>query len=119
MKRARHNDEVLLDETIEVDNRDVVAASTAPTSPREELERKELSRKINDAIAKLPARQRAAIILYEVEGHSVGEVAELLDSSEGAVKFNLHEARKKLQLFLADACKPVPGQVRDIRGGQG
>jgi RNA polymerase sigma-70 factor (ECF subfamily) len=57
---------------------------------------------VNTAIAQLPPRQRSAIILYELENRPVREIAEILECSEGAVKFNLHEARKKLQELLRD-----------------
>ncbi|GAB4316624.1 MAG: sigma-70 family RNA polymerase sigma factor [Candidatus Sumerlaeia bacterium] len=70
------------------------------SSPRDALARKELLRTILQAIQMLPPKQRLAIQLFEVEGYSIKEVAELLDSTEGAIKFNLHEGRKKLRKFL-------------------
>ena len=41
-----------------------------------------------------------ATVLFEVEGYSIREVAEILKCSEGAVKFNIHEGRKKLKRRL-------------------
>lgn len=53
-----------------------------------------------DALKKLSPTQRAAIYLrYEV-GLSVGEVAELLGRSSGAVRVQLHRARGKLAAEL-------------------
>jgi RNA polymerase sigma-70 factor, ECF subfamily len=39
--------------------------------------------------------------LFEVEGMSIKEIAQALECSEGAVKFNIHEGRKKLKKQLA------------------
>lgn len=66
-------------------------------TPRQAALRAEVRGKINDAIADLPPRQRTCLAMFEVEGQSIREIAEQLSCSEGAVKFNLHQARKKLQ----------------------
>lgn len=69
-------------------------------NPRQVLMQKEVLGEINAAIAKLPPKQRTAIMLFEVKGHSIREIASLLSCSEGAVKFNIHQARKKLRREL-------------------
>jgi RNA polymerase sigma-70 factor (ECF subfamily) len=69
-------------------------------NPRQVLMQKEVLGEINAAIAKLPPKQRTAIMLFEVKGHSIREIAALLRCSEGAVKFNIHQARKKLRREL-------------------
>lgn len=87
------------------------AGATPPRGPREASITREACRHLNAAIAQLPPRQRAAIILFEVEQMSVRQVSELLECSEGAVKFNLHEARKKLKAALKAIEQPVQGEV--------
>lgn len=57
----------------------------------------ELRGEIQDAISRLPDRQRAALVLFEVEGMKVREVAELMQCSEGAVKSTLHRARHRMR----------------------
>ncbi|MCB0994881.1 MAG: sigma-70 family RNA polymerase sigma factor [Acidimicrobiales bacterium] len=52
------------------------------------------------ALSSLPDRQRTAIALHYVEGLSVHEVALVMKVSEGAVKYHLHEGRKKLEPLL-------------------
>lgn len=89
-----------LDEQIEVKNEDIAFRSRPPDSPRQNLLRNELGGEILAAVDRLPNRQRAAIILYELEGNSIKEIAGALNCSEGAVKFNLHQARKRLQQEL-------------------
>jgi RNA polymerase sigma-70 factor (ECF subfamily) len=65
--------------------------------PDREAENGELRSRIEDAILRLPDRQRAAVVLFEVEGLKITEVAELMDCSEGAVKSTLHRARRRLR----------------------
>ena len=102
LTRRRTRGFVPLEEQIEVPNESVVAAGQQPPSPRKSLEGKELAGLIDAAIRSLPQRQRAAIMLYELENHPIAEIAGMLGCSEGAVKFNLHEARKKLKVALGD-----------------
>jgi RNA polymerase sigma-70 factor, ECF subfamily len=56
-------------------------------------EREELA----DALAKLPAPQRVAIVLKDVYGFSTAEIAERLETTEGAVKLRLHRGRRNLK----------------------
>lgn len=55
-----------------------------------------------DAVAKLPPRQRAVIALHYHEGHSVAQIADLLDCSVSAATSNLHKARTRLADLLGD-----------------
>jgi RNA polymerase sigma-70 factor (ECF subfamily) len=52
---------------------------------------------LDEWLATLPADQRAAIVLKAVEGHTSREIAELTDSSEGAVEQRLVRARAALR----------------------
>ncbi len=99
--RAGRHSYTELDEQIEVKPEDCVFRSTIPDNPRKALMRKETMRLINSRIASLPPKQRLAVLLFDVEGFSIKEVAERLECSEGAVKFNIHEGRKKLRTLLA------------------
>jgi len=54
------------------------------------------------AIDKLPAKQKEAIMLFEVSGFKIGEIAELQNASVSAVKTRLSRARKKLKNQLTD-----------------
>jgi len=90
-----------IEETPENEGLKVMFHQGSPASPRDTLMRKELMGQIQSAIELLPARQRMAILLFEIEGLSIKETAEAMNCSEGAVKFNIHQARKKLQKSLA------------------
>lgn len=55
------------------------------------------------AVAKLPSRARLVFLLHDVEGLRHGEVAELLEISEGASKSQLFRARDLLRRALTPA----------------
>jgi len=75
-------------------------SSSAP-SPEHEAERAELRDRLRAAMARLPERQRLVVDLYELEGFSGAEIAEILEISDGTVRWHLHEARKALRDALA------------------
>ncbi len=76
--------------------------------PAEEPERrpdriflyKELEGKVNEALGKIPADQRMALILREVEGLSYQEIADSMGCSIGTVMSRLHYGRKRMQDLL-------------------
>jgi len=57
-------------------------------------------RQVWDAINSLKEKERAIIILRDMEGLSYKEIAEALKCSVGRVKSRLHEARQKLKTIL-------------------
>lgn len=75
---------------------DLDPPDTAPAPDTQVADREELSR-VNAAIAKLPARQRAALVLSVMGGHANGEIADILKTSTGAVEQALFRARKTLR----------------------
>jgi RNA polymerase sigma-70 factor (ECF subfamily) len=60
----------------------------------------ELSRRVQSALDKLPAKQRAAIVLTVYENHSHAEAAKLLNCSETTVSWRIFTARRKLKHLL-------------------
>jgi RNA polymerase sigma-70 factor (ECF subfamily) len=70
--------------------------------PEKTLLHKELKERLNWALNKLPAEQRAALIFREVEGLSYQEMAESMGCSIGTVMSRLHYGRKKMQELLKD-----------------
>lgn len=68
--------------------------------PLEELERRELSRAIELALAQLPPKQRAAVVLARFEDMPYRDIGKVLEISEGAVDGLLQRARKTLARVL-------------------
>src|SRR4051794_11812291 len=65
--------------------------------PDERLLGKETLRRVGDAIAVLPPRQREVIVLRDVEGFSPVEVCDALGLSEGNQRVLLHRARSRVR----------------------
>ncbi len=55
---------------------------------------------IDDALCRLPARQRMAFIIHHYEGYTFDEVGKIMGITTGAAKANYHQAIKKLRLLL-------------------
>lgn len=55
-----------------------------------------------EAISSLPKDTAITVTLYYLEGYSIREVAELLDSNESTIKSRLSRARKKLRSVLGE-----------------
>jgi RNA polymerase sigma-70 factor (ECF subfamily) len=65
------------------------------------LIRDEERRMLAAALARLPVKERAAIVLREIEGLSTAEVAEVLGSSEGTVRSQVAKAMARLREMLS------------------
>ncbi len=74
--------------------------STGPGGVLEDLEARERAERLWAAIGALPDKLRVAIVLANIEGHDLGEVARLLDLPEGTVKSRLFLARQRLKELL-------------------
>ena len=68
--------------------------------PAEEEDRDTLA-VVREAVELLPPRERDAVVLHYVDGLACEEIAEVLDSSPGAVRVRLHRARARLREELA------------------
>ena len=60
------------------------------------------------ALAALPAEQRAALVLVDMEGYPVAEVAVMLDCAEGTVKSRCSRGRERLAGLLRDRLGDPP-----------
>lgn len=78
---------------------------TSEKDPEERLILKEEKRVILEGIYSLPKKQRTAILLCDVEGFSLSEVAEVLEIPLGSVMSRLFYGRKKLKQYLENALK--------------
>ena len=72
-------------------------------SPEQLVERNEIQRLLDDALAKLDEKHRLVFLLRDVEGLSVKETAEALGLSEANTKVRLLRARLQLRELLTQA----------------
>ena len=64
----------------------------------------EMNRCVRAVIDTLPLDYRAALILRDIEGHSVDEVRLILGCSPATAKIRIHRARDRLRSALGDIC---------------
>lgn len=76
--------------------------AAAHSTPELTLERRELGKAIAEAAAKLPDDQRAALVLAELHGLSIAEIAAALEVPENTAKTRLFRAREKMRAELRD-----------------
>lgn len=72
-----------------------------PTA-EERLEGLEAANRIQNVLKRLPPNQRSALLLSRVEGFSYQEVAEILETSESAIKSLIFRATQTLREQLRD-----------------
>jgi len=71
-------------------------------SPDEDLDRTELRQDLDAALAQLAPSLREAFIMKHVEGRSYEDMADLLETTVGALKMRVHRAREALQTLLEE-----------------
>jgi len=77
-----------------------VSAASGGESPAEAAERSERRDALQRALAQLPDQQRWIVELFEIDGFTGPEIAEMLDLADGTVRWHLHAARQTLRAAL-------------------
>ena len=78
----------------------LVSATDATEDPADASVRTERRRAVLAALATIPADQRAALVLVDMEGYSVAEAAEILGCAAGTVKSRCSRGRARLAVLL-------------------
>ncbi len=86
--------------------------SAEDSGPEEALAREQATRLAISRFAELVPQQRSAVILKDVLGHSVEEIAELLELGVPGVKAALHRGRKRLAALAREV--QVESQPRHV-----
>ncbi|MDH3743794.1 MAG: RNA polymerase sigma factor [Acidobacteriota bacterium] len=76
--------------------------STAPGEQEKELLENEIGDVVGRAIAALPLRYRAPLLLHEIQGWPYREIGLTLGCREGTVKSRIHRGRRLLRHGLED-----------------
>ena len=71
--------------------------------PDERLESKEQKSRINEAVARLPDKQRTVFVLRYYENLPYDEIAKLLGRSVGGMKANYFQAVQKISRYLKES----------------
>lgn len=70
------------------------------SDPHTQFNADEQKQMLYQALQDLPEKERAAVVLRDIEGFSTAEVAEILSSSEGTVRSQISTARLKIRKAL-------------------
>lgn len=105
LDRIRRNRVRLTDPLDAEDDRDPGLVSA--DDPTRRIESTELSEIVRDALGRLNADQRAALVLVDMEGMSVAEAAVELGAPQGTVKSRCARGRRQLAVLL----NPLRGDV--------
>lgn len=103
-RRRRRENTCSLDAPLDTDEgqmaREQEDASTP--GPVRDLETAELQRQVHRAITQLSPKLRSVVVLYELQGLSYEEIADILGCPLGTVKSRLFNARMELRQRLQD-----------------
>ena len=86
----------------EASQSDIFEAVRSKTKTEKATLMKELHEKLNEALQKLSLKHRSVVVLFEIEGMSHEQIAEILKCSVGTVRSRLHYAKQQLKLYLKD-----------------
>ena len=79
---------------------EVIEALTDNTGAERDVFVHELQEKLNEAMQKLSIKHRTVVTLFEIDGLSHQEIAEVMNCSVGTVRSRLHYAKQLLQAEL-------------------
>jgi len=82
-----------------VDSMDLIEARDSATanSPENASDTRRALARLRDILASLSDKRRAAFVLHVLEGHSLQEVAQMLDARVSAIKVRIHDARGEIE----------------------
>jgi RNA polymerase sigma-70 factor (ECF subfamily) len=81
---------------------DQLPTQTDCSDPSDTLTQKEFFDRLDNALHKLPQRQKRAFILAEFENLPYEDIAQIECTSLGTIKSRIHRAKKKLQKLLSE-----------------
>ena len=80
------------------------AAAPEP-SPHAQLAARERRALVEQALQRIPERERDAIVLRDLEGLDTSEVAEILGTNESTVRSQISKGRLRLRQFFGDEAR--------------
>ena len=78
-----------------------VDSASGEPGPERVTDRNAFRAALDTALARLPTRQRIAVVLFDMEGYSHREIAEVVKVPEGTVRSDVFHARRALRESLA------------------
>ena len=104
LRDGRHRQmEISMDQPVEIGDDEAPAWEVADRRPgvEQELIARDRAARIQRAVAELPEKQRAAVLLHKYQELDYDEIARILECSEAALKSLLFRAYETLRVQLA------------------
>lgn len=79
---------------------EIPGSASGGSDPERDLARTLTRERVLEALAELPEQQRTAVALYDLEGYSHHEVAEVLGVAVGTSRAHVHHGRRALRARL-------------------
>ncbi len=79
---------------------ELFAADESPEATTTSVERKELRQQLIMALDKLTTEKRQVVVLFEMEGKTIEEIAEIIQAPPGTIKSRLFHGRNELKSHL-------------------
>lgn len=105
--------DALPDDLDDYAGRGALSTSDPAPTPHAAAEASDLRRQVLGALATLPAEQRAALVLVDMEGYPVAEAAAMLEVAVGTVKSRCSRGRARLADVLGILREPAHEPVTD------
>ena len=86
------------------------------SDPSGVVEGRELAARLRAALREIPEERRTAILLFDVDGYTYAEIAEITGSSLVTVKSRISRGREELRGLLADLRPGTRGGERSLGG---
>ncbi len=89
-------------ENRDFESEDIIDSMHHDDSPHIIHEQNLSSKMLHNAISTLNPDQQALIALHDIEGHTLTEISEILETPVGTLKSRLHRARQSLREYLSE-----------------
>jgi RNA polymerase sigma-70 factor, ECF subfamily len=86
------------------------------SDPAGVVQGRELAAQLRAALREIPEERRTAILLFDVDGYTYAEIAEITRSSLGTVKSRISRGREELRGLLSDLRPGTRGGERSLGG---
>ncbi len=93
---------------------DIPASAAGGRNPEKDLERERTREKVIGALGELPEMQRLAVTLYDLEGYSHQEIAEILGIAVGTSRAHVHHARRTLRRLIGSDAGPESDEHESV-----
>ncbi|MEE9202133.1 MAG: RNA polymerase sigma factor [Dehalococcoidia bacterium] len=97
-----------------VDLAQAEATLASKDAPSLSLDRSETTSCVRQYAERLPEQYRVTLVLHDLEGLPVEQVAEISGSSVAATKVRLHRARKRMAALCSQECEQFYNEEGDL-----